>query len=270
MHNLNPEYVLRALRGKIKENDLTYAQLAESMEIPLSTLKRHLHSSSITLDKLVEYCKMVGLSIEELIQSARLLQLQNDTLFTRTQDEVFYKFPEVYDFFQEIRVTPNDISAIVENYQLDASSTYAYLRSLEMIGLITLLPNNRFYLRGPCHYRFSDDSKLSFMFDKRLKKRVLAHPKKATLSCSRMFLTKECIAEIEALITNKILESNTINTNSGEHDDLSSDLRHDVVLMITPYKPLLFSNGICNQPKDFLFQIRETIEKFERVNLHSN
>lgn len=260
MHDLNPEYVLRALRGKIKMNGLTYAQLAESMEIPLSTLKRHIHSSSITLVKLVEYCKMVGVGIDELIQSARLLQLQNDSLFSHTQDEVFYNFPELYDFFQEIRLSPDDISGIVENHQLDASSTHEYLRALEMMGLIVLLPNDRFYLKGPCHYRISDDSKLSFIFDKRMKKHVLTNPQKATLTCARMLVTKECIAEIKTLVTQKILECNTINTNSGHGEKLKMDLRHDVVLMVTPYKPLLFSTGICNQPKDFLSQVARTIE----------
>lgn len=264
MHNLNPEYVLRALRTKIKENGLTYAQLAESMDIPLSTLKRHLHSSAITLDKLVDYCKMVGLSLDELIKIARQLQSQNDTLFTRTQDEVFYNFPELYDFFQEVRLSPNDISGIVENYQLDASSTYAYLRSLEMIGLITLLPNNKFYLRGPCHYRFSDDSKLSEMFDTRLKNQVLNYPKKANLSCARMHLTKHCISEIETMITNKILESNTANWGGEETQE--GDLQQDVVLMITPHQQLLFSNGIKNQSKEFLLHVTQLIEKFERVN----
>ncbi|MCP5077289.1 MAG: hypothetical protein GY951_04450 [Psychromonas sp.] len=99
------------------------------------------------------------------------------------------------------------------------------------------------------------------MFDKRIKKHVLANPQRATLGCSRMFVTKECIAEIKALVTQKILECNTINTNSGHDEKQKMDLRHDVVLMITPYKPILFSNGISNQPKDLILQVKQTIER---------
>jgi hypothetical protein len=261
VHNINPEYVLRALREKIKENRITYAQLAKSMDIPLSTLKRHLHSSAITLDKLIDYCKMVGMSLDDLVKQARHIESQNDELFTKTQDEVFYQFPELYDFFQEIRMSPDDISPIVERYSLDASSTYAYLRALEMIGLIALLPNNKFYLKGPCHYRFSNNSKLSELFDQRLKKQVLSHLKKANLSCARMYLTPECITEIEELVTAKVLESNTNNWDTNKQ---AEHLQHDVVLMISPHEPLVFSNGIRNQSNDFLLHVTQTIENFEK------
>ncbi len=260
MHDIKPEYLLRALRERIKESHLTYAKLAQQLDVPLSTLKRHLHSPAISLDKLIEYCRMVELSLDDLIKQARQLQSQSDDLFTEIQDEVFFQFPELYDFFQELRLAPESLDKMVAAYQLTPTSTYSYLRALEMIGLIELLPNNKFFLKGPCHYRFSEHSKLSYLFDQKLKEHVYGSgEEKANIACSRMFLTKKCIQEIEEMVVRKILESNTEHWLKAHETE---QLQHDVLLMIRPHQKILFSNGIVNLPNEFLAHVSSSIESY--------
>ncbi|MCE0557677.1 MULTISPECIES: helix-turn-helix transcriptional regulator [unclassified Motilimonas] len=260
MHNIKPDYLLRALRERIKESHLTYAQLAQQLDVPLSTLKRHLHSTAISLDKLIEYCRVVELSLDELIKQAKLLQSQSDDLFTEIQDEVFFQFPELYDFFQELRLAPESLDKMVAAYELTPTSTYAYLRALEMIGLIELMPNNKFFLKGPCHYRFSEQSKLSYLFNQKLKQLVFENDsEKANIACSRMFLTKKCIQEIEDMVIRKILESNTEHWLQAHETE---QLQHDVLLMIRPHKKILFSAGIANLPNEFLAHVSSSIEAF--------
>lgn len=66
MRDLTPEYLLAALRQAIKTKGLTYRELSEKMGMPLSTFKRHLTSTNLALDKLLEYCRAVDCTLDEL------------------------------------------------------------------------------------------------------------------------------------------------------------------------------------------------------------
>ncbi len=85
-----PEYLLMALRHTIKEEGITYSTLAKQLGVPLSSLKRHLHNTSIPLEKLLTYCFGAGINLSELHQSALKLQFKNENFFNEIQDDVLF------------------------------------------------------------------------------------------------------------------------------------------------------------------------------------
>src|SRR5690606_2894439 len=101
MRGTTPEYLLAALRQIIKSKGLTYRELSDRLGIPLSTFKRHLYSSNITLDKLIEYCREIDSTLDELQKIAVQLQTNDENYFNHTQDEVFFNHPELYDFIEK-------------------------------------------------------------------------------------------------------------------------------------------------------------------------
>ncbi len=71
-------------------------------------------------------------------------ELENSklTLFSKTQDEIFIRYPELYDFYRELRFKSDNFEQLLEEYGLDELSVYPYLRSLEILGIINNVVQN--------------------------------------------------------------------------------------------------------------------------------
>ncbi|WP_159065022.1 helix-turn-helix domain-containing protein [Thaumasiovibrio subtropicus] len=260
MRAVNSEYLLMALRNIIKQNGLTYNNLAERINVPLSTLKRHLHSSSITLDRLITYCNEVNVTLEEVHKLASQLQHNNEDCFNAVQDEVFFQFPELYDFYREIKHKTNNLADIQARYDLDEAATYRFLRALEMIGLMKLHEGNRFSLIGPYHYKLSDDSKLSKQHVSILKQQAMNCEESTKLACSRMMLSEDQVDNIEAMVTQEILRCHNQNVQEGNTD---KDYQRNILFVIGEHKAVSFSDGIKPMPGDFLNQVKGLIQQHQ-------
>jgi hypothetical protein len=261
MQSANSEYLLAALRSVIKTKGRTYRDLADRVGVPLSTFKRHLYSPNITLGRLLDYCREVDTTLEELQNIAVKLQHDNDSFFNHTQDEVFYQFPYLHDFYRELRhIRHRDSHEYMkEKHGLDDASTYAYLRALEMLGLVKLTDENKIQLNGPFYYRFSDDSKLSLKYKNILKVQALDNPNSVSVGFSRMNLKEFQLDALNKLLTHEVLKYHTKNMKDG----IESELRN-VVLFVAPHEVLNFSNGIQPLPNTFLKQVRDEISKLEK------
>lgn len=262
MRAANPEYLLAALRGVIKAKGLTYKELSDRLGVPLSTFKRHLYSPSITLEKLLDYCMEADTTLEELQKLAIKLQHDNDNFFSHTQDEVFYQFPQLYDFYRELRHLRHHDSYehMQKKYGLDNTSTYAYLRALEMLGLVKLADDNKIQLIGPYYYRFSDDSKLSQKYKEILKEQALDNPNCVRVGFSRMYLKEEQLEALNKLLAKEVLKYHSENM---QNNATSQDLLRNVLLFVTQHQPLAFSDGIVSLPNSFLQDVKNAIADFE-------
>lgn len=262
MRAANPEYLLAALRGIIKAKGLTYRELADRLGVPLSTFKRHMYSPNITLEKLLDYCQEADTTLEELQKLAIKLQHDNDSFFSQTQDEVFYRFPQLYDFYRELRHLRNQDSYAYmrKKYGLDKTSIYAYLRALEMLGLVKLAEDNKIQLIGPLYYRFSDDSKLSDKYKDILKDQALENPNCVRVGFSRMYLKEEQLESINKLLAQEVLKYHSENMQNHSTEE---ELLRNVLLFVTQHQPLTFSDGISSLPNSFLQDIKVAIDQFE-------
>ncbi|KJR24920.1 MULTISPECIES: helix-turn-helix transcriptional regulator [Vibrio] len=260
MRGTTPEYLLAALRQIIKSKGLTYRELSDRLGIPLSTFKRHLYSSNITLDKLIEYCREIDSTLDELQKIAVQLQTNDENYFNHTQDEVFFNHPELYDFYREIRHLrdKDGFCWMKDKYQLDDSTTYSYLRALEMLGLIKLTEDNKFSLVGPMYYRFADNSKLNKKYTETLKEQTTAYKDCVRIGFSRMNLTDAQLTAIGKTLAKEVLKYHSENMADGNFE--VSDFKN-VLLIASPHEPLMFSDGIGKLPNDFLNQIKEAIDK---------
>ena len=65
MH-IGPEFLLAAIRQKIKNERLCYGELSDKTGVPLSTIKRHLHNPALGLDKILMYTNHLNSDLMEL------------------------------------------------------------------------------------------------------------------------------------------------------------------------------------------------------------
>lgn len=97
--NNSATYLLAALREKIKEKGICYAELSIGTGIPLSTIKRQLHNTALGLDKILYYASHLDTDLVELSQRGRQLQLENEQFITDVNSDIFHQFLTFSTFY---------------------------------------------------------------------------------------------------------------------------------------------------------------------------
>ncbi len=259
MRSITPEYMLAALRQVIKSKGLTYRELSGKMGVPLSTFKRHLYSQNIALDKLLEYCHVVDSSLDELQKIADQLQAADEDYFSRTQDEVFFQFPMLYDFYREIRMLRGkDIFNIMrERHHLSDESMQAYLGALVELEVIEVSDDNQVTLIGPLFYSLSENSKLNEKYTEIILQQSTREAKCVRVALSRMNVTEEQLLELEDMMAKKVLEFHTQNVESANFDVNSFS---NILMVAGPHEPVQFcKEGIQEQPRSFVDEVSQAI-----------
>ena len=247
--------LLNALRVKLKENDLTYNELSLKVNVPISTLKRHFHSNSIGIDKLMEYATVLNTNIEELSQIARDIHNREEGTRTEVLDEVFFDHPYLYDFFYEIHVKGRAINEVAEEGGLTEQSVYIYLRSLEIMGLVELRSNGEPCFLTPPYYTFFEGSKLDKLFTEKLRLEVLSQETRPEVGMSRVCLTQEQTDQISEMVYEKVQHFHFQNKESKE----SESIRKNILLSVTNGNYIHLSNGLVNIEPTLLKQLYEIV-----------
>ncbi|MDD9197359.1 XRE family transcriptional regulator [Aliivibrio sp. S3MY1] len=247
--------LLNALRIKLKENDLTYNELSLKVNVPISTLKRHFHSNSIGIDKLMEYATVLNTNIEELSQIARDIHNREEGTRTEVLDEVFFNHPYLYDFFYEIHVKGRAVDDVAQENNLTEQSVYIYLRALEIMGLLELRSDGVPSFLTPPYYTFFEGSKLDKLFTEKLRLEVLTQDCRPEVGMSRVCLTQEQIEQISEMVYEKVQHFHFQNKESKE----SEFIRKNILLNITEGNYIHLSDGIINIESTFLKELYETV-----------
>lgn len=247
--------LLNALRVKLKESDLTYNELSLKVNVPISTLKRHFHSNSIGIDKLMEYATVLNSNIEELSQIARDIHNREEGTKTEFLDEIFFNHPYLYDFFYEIHVKGRAFDDVAQENDLTEQSVYTYLRSLEIMTLIELRSDGSPCFLTPPYYTFFEGSKLDDLFTKKLRLEVLSQDSRPIIGMSRVCLTKEQIEQISEIVYEKVQHFHFQNKESKE----SKLIRRNILLNVTEGNYIHLSDGIVNIEPALLKELHETV-----------
>ncbi|MCO7225728.1 helix-turn-helix transcriptional regulator [Pleionea sp. CnH1-48] len=143
-------YCLGAIKESLQQQSITYAELAQRFEVAEVTIKRMLNQSDIAMSRLLALCDIAGLSLAKLLEDFNS-QPPLHYYFSARQDEAFYQHPGLLHYFSELFYTGLSAEEIAAKYQLNEVSSYQYLRALENIELIELLPQNkvRFLVQAP-------------------------------------------------------------------------------------------------------------------------
>jgi hypothetical protein len=136
--------LLTALKQELKSRKISYRYLATRMSLSEATVKRLLAGGTCPLDRLIQMCREVNLSLFELAAIAHDRQPDYFRL-TQEQENFFTENSHFYWFLHRlIRSTP--LAKIQKDSGLDERSTFKYFRALEKLSLIKLGPQLRYQL----------------------------------------------------------------------------------------------------------------------------
>lgn len=132
--------IVEVLKRRLKEHGLTYAQVAEALDLSEASVKRLFAEKQFSLRRLDQVCGLMGLEISELVRELkpepRIQQL------TLEQEQELVSDDRLV-LVAMCSLNRWQVSEIHANYDLTETEVIGYVARLDRMGLLELLPGNR-------------------------------------------------------------------------------------------------------------------------------
>lgn len=179
------EALIDTLKQALKSHRLTYAQIAEKLNMSEANIKRMFASKRFTLERLEEICKLIQMELSDLFQLYEESR-QHITQLTMEQEQELVK--DVTLLFVAVGVRNRlSFDDIVNNYQVSEAECIHCLAKLDKLKIIDLLPNNRIKLRIDDDFSWLPNGPIDRFYEQQIKNQFLKSRFKGELE-QRLFL----------------------------------------------------------------------------------
>lgn len=146
--------VFLVLKQILKRRGQTYKTLGDALGISEGAVKNMFARGICQLDRLMEICAFLGVSLGELFSSAEA-HSSEVLVLSEEQEQAFADNPDLFRFFQACfydEMTPREVK---RKWKLSDQTLARWLRSLEQIGIAERLPEYKlqFLVRGKLQWR---------------------------------------------------------------------------------------------------------------------
>ncbi|OCX63776.1 hypothetical protein BFP70_11810 [Thioclava sp. SK-1] len=141
------------LKSVLKARKVTYADLAQRLEVSEPTIKRVFADRDCKLSRMVEICAALDLTLDDLMAQASHVDLRPTQLSGMQEARLATNRPAFNLFLLLLDGMPFD--AIRDHYQLSPQQSFKLGIALEKLGLAEVMPGNRVRLtvQGPVDFR---------------------------------------------------------------------------------------------------------------------
>lgn len=137
--------LIDVLKQAVRQRGLTYARLAEGLNLSESSVKRMFSRKNLSLDRLEAICVIMRVEITDLLELTRHAE-QRVTELTDQQEAELINNPKML-LVAILAINHWTAAAILETYPLTDSELVKILARLDRMGIIELLPDNRIKVR---------------------------------------------------------------------------------------------------------------------------
>jgi len=134
--------LMNSLKGLLKERGVSYKELAKKMNMSESGVKKIFTGQDCSFLKLVKITKILNIKISDLLQEIETEEMK-PIEFSLKQQQAFLKNKDLFHFFVKLVIERKSVDEIKKESKLTETQTFKYLRALDEIGLIDLLPENK-------------------------------------------------------------------------------------------------------------------------------
>lgn len=149
------EQLFFTLRQALKAHGYTYGKLGDALGVSELTIKRLFRDKDCKMSRLIEICSVIGLSFGDLVAMQERMHTSAQYLPIEIETEIA-KQPDLFAFLVLLisHISPQKIA---QEYGLDESQLYRYLRELEKLEVLEIIDNNdiRFSVSLPIRLRFN-------------------------------------------------------------------------------------------------------------------
>jgi len=163
--------ILQSLKACLKQNGLTYADVAKQLDLSEASVKRIFSEENISLQRLDQICAMMNMEITDLGKIAEQSKEEIKEL-TEEQEAEFVKQPKLL-FVAYMLLNDMDFEAIKANYDIDEHEGIQLLAHLDRIKFLDLLPGNRVKLLTSRNFRWRKHGAIEKLFNETIRKEFL-------------------------------------------------------------------------------------------------
>ena len=130
--------ILKTLKNLLKSKGILYHDVAESMGVSETTVKRYLTGHSLTIDILESLCGIVDLRLSDLLELSQE-EAAGDPVLTLEEEESLAQDAFLSSLFYMLSrgLAP---SILQRDFQISDAEMNGYLTKLDRLGLIQLFP----------------------------------------------------------------------------------------------------------------------------------
>jgi transcriptional regulator with XRE-family HTH domain len=159
--------LIAALKRLLKSQGITYAALAKQLDLSEAAVKRMFSQQAISLARLEEVCAVLDVGLSELATETKsggpppLAELSDET------EQLLVDNPS---YMLGLYLTLNrwKEEEVMARYNFTKPQWTGVLVKLDRLGVIELLPENRYRLRTARNFRWRKDGPMERFFIKRL------------------------------------------------------------------------------------------------------
>lgn len=177
--------LIETLKHALKQNGLTYAEIARRLDMSEANIKRMFATKRFTLDRLEDICQLMQLELMDLFQLYEESR-QRITQLTAEQEQELVGDVKLLMVAVCVR-NRLSFADILMNYRISEAECIRCLARLDRLKIIDLLPNNRIKLRIDDNFRWLQHGPIDSFFERQIKNQFLKS-QFAGESAQRMFL----------------------------------------------------------------------------------
>lgn len=133
------------IKQALKAKGLTYAWLAKQLGVSEVSIKRLFIDKDCKTSRLLAICGSLDISLDDLLEMQKKVRTAPQYL-PAEMEQALAEDPTLFALFIML-VSQMPLDSIREYISLDDSAFYLHLRRIEALGLIELLPENRFHFK---------------------------------------------------------------------------------------------------------------------------
>lgn len=231
---------LAALKRALKAKNIIYKDLAESLKLSESSIKRILGDKSISLERIEEICKASDISFSEICKNAHFDEELEPNTLTKDQEKILAENPRLLHYF----ILLNDRRSpakIEKDFEINSNESKKLLLQLDRLSLIELHPRDRVKMKHKSStLRFRRDGAVGKILFSQTKLNYLNHEFETDLDYIRFSsntFSTESINKFKRKFDKLVAEIQE-EASLVEIDDVDS---HDVGILLA-YRPWKYSS----------------------------
>jgi len=164
--------IISTLKRAIKTSGMTYANVANELSVSEATIKRIFSVKHCSLERIEEICTVLHIQLTDLIH---LHELEKNRVKQLTYEQEQQLTADPALLFIAVCIRNNWlVDEITQQYRFTEHEITRLLIKLDKLGLIDLLPGNRYKLRVSSDFRWIDKGPIEKFYEKNIQQDFLS------------------------------------------------------------------------------------------------
>lgn len=154
--------LLAALKKHLRASGITYAEVAQALDLSEASIKRLFAQQGFTLPRLEQVCEFASIELSDLVELMQRQQRQVEQLTEEQEAEIA---SEVLLLMIAVSVINGfSYQDLLSHYQLSEAECIQRLARLDRLKLLDLLPGNRIKLHIAPNFRWAPNGPIQRFF----------------------------------------------------------------------------------------------------------